>query len=211
MPCTARKNRPERGEHRRRSPGPGQGHPAEPARRPREPVRRSGPLRPARDGRPRPSRSRGASSGRAVRGRRSAPAGGAGGGGLGPPRARGGGVAAGPPRTPRLSWCKDTRTGPWRPRREVAYYVSQVGLTAEAFGRAVRAHWGIENRSHHVRDRILGAEASGIRCQPGIFARLRSFALNILRANGVTNVSEAIYTNALSFECLLAYGLPKTA
>ena len=44
-------------------------------------------------------------------------------------------------RITRLSWCKDTRTGLWRPRREVAYYVSQVALTAEAFGRAVRAHW----------------------------------------------------------------------
>jgi hypothetical protein len=37
---------------------------------------------------------------------------------------------------------------------------------------------------------------------------VRSFALNILRANGVTNVSEAIYTNALSLDSLLAYGQP---
>ncbi len=79
-------------------------------------------------------------------------------------------------------------------------------MTAEAFGRAVRAHWGIENRSHHVRDRILGEDASRIRCRPGVFARLRSFALNILRARGVTNVSEAVYTNALSLDRLLAYG-----
>ena len=113
-------------------------------------------------------------------------------------------------RITRLSWCKDTRTGLWRPRREVAYYVSQIGLTAEAFGRAVRAHWGIENRSHHVRDRILGEDASRIRRRPGVFARLRSFALNILRANGVTNVSEAVYVNALSLDRLLAYGLPRS-
>jgi hypothetical protein len=111
-------------------------------------------------------------------------------------------------RITRLSWCKDTRTGLWRPRREVAYYVSQIGLTAEGFGRAVRAHRGVENRSHHVRDRILGEDASRIRRRPGIFARLRSFALNILRARGVANVSEAIYTDALSLDCLLAYGQP---
>ena len=61
-----------------------------------------------------------------------------------------------------------------------------------------------------MRDRILGEDASRIRCHPGIFARIRSFALNILRAHGVANVSEAIYTNALSLHCLLAYGLPKT-
>ena len=112
-------------------------------------------------------------------------------------------------RITRLSWCKDTRTGLWQPRRETAYYVSQIELTAERFGRAVRAHWGIENRAHHVRDRILGEDASRIRCHPGIFARIRSFALNILRAHGVANVSEAVYINALSLHCLLAYGLPK--
>ena len=111
-------------------------------------------------------------------------------------------------RITRLSWCKDTRTGLWQARREVAYYVSQIGLDAESFGRAVRAHWGIENRSHHVRDRILGEDASRIRRKPGVFARLRSFALNILRAGGVSNVSEAVYTNALSLDRLLAHGLP---
>jgi hypothetical protein len=113
-------------------------------------------------------------------------------------------------RVSRLSWCKDTRTGLWRPRREVAYYVSQVRLDAEDFGRAVRAHWGIENRDHHVRDRVLREDDSRIRHKPGILARLRSFALNILRAGGVGNVSEAVYVNALSLDHLLTYGLPRS-
>jgi predicted transposase YbfD/YdcC len=113
-------------------------------------------------------------------------------------------------RITRLSWCKDTRTGLWQARRETAYYISQIALDAEGFGRAVRAHWGIENRAHHVRDRILGEDASRIRCHPGIFARIRSFALNILRAHGVANVSEAIHTNTLSLDRLLAYGLPRS-
>ncbi len=113
-------------------------------------------------------------------------------------------------RIARLTWCKDTRTGLWRARREVAYYVSQIRLDAASFGRVVRAHWGIENRNHYVRDRILGEDNSRIRRKPGIVARLRSFALNILRAHGVDNVSEALYTNALSFDRLLAYGLPRS-
>jgi hypothetical protein len=116
-------------------------------------------------------------------------------------------------RVSRLSWCKDTRTGLWRPRREVAYHVSQVRLDAASFGRAVRAHWGIENRDRHVRDRVLREvreDDSRIRRKPGVFARLRSFALDILRAGGVSNVSEAVYTNALSLDRLLAYGLPKS-
>ncbi|MCW2242498.1 hypothetical protein [Azospirillum canadense] len=37
-------------------------------------------------------------------------------------------------------------------------------------------------------------------------SRLRSFALNILRANGVKNVRQALCTNALSFDRLLALG-----
>jgi hypothetical protein len=36
------------------------------------------------------------------------------------------------------------------------------------------------------------------------------FALNILRANRVSNVSEAVYVNALSFDRLLAHGLPRS-
>src|SRR3954464_933817 len=113
-------------------------------------------------------------------------------------------------RVSRLSWCKDTRAGLWRPRREVAYYVSQIPLDAAGCGRAVRAHWGIENRDHHVRDRVLREDDSRIRRKPGVFARLRSFALNILRAGGVGNVSEAVYVNALSLDRLLAYGLPRS-
>jgi hypothetical protein len=113
-------------------------------------------------------------------------------------------------RVARLSWCKDTRAGLWRPRREVAYCLSQLRLDAAGFGRAVRAHWGIENRDHHVRDRVLREDDSRIRRKPGVFARLRSFALNILRADGVGNVSEAVYVNALSLDRLLAYGLPRS-
>jgi predicted transposase YbfD/YdcC len=113
-------------------------------------------------------------------------------------------------RVTRLTWRKDTRTGLWARGEEVAFYACQIRLDAATFGRAVRAHWGIENRDHHVRDRTLGEDASRIRRKPGIFARLRSFALNILRAGGVGNVSEAVYVNALSLDRLLAYGLPRS-
>jgi predicted transposase YbfD/YdcC len=94
-------------------------------------------------------------------------------------------------RITRLTWRKDTRSGLWTAREEVGFYVSQARLDAASFGQAVRAHWGIENRDHYVRDRILREDDSRIRRKPGIFARIRSFALNILRATGITNVSEA--------------------
>jgi predicted amino acid-binding ACT domain protein len=52
----------------------------------------------------------------------------------------------------------------------------------------------------------LGEDASRIRTRPGVMARIRSVALNILRANGVQNISQALYNNALSLDMLLALG-----
>ena len=66
--------------------------------------------------------------------------------------------------------------------------------------------WDIENRAHYVRDVTLGEDASRIRTRPGMMARIRSVALNVLRANGVQNVSLALYANAVSFDHLLALG-----
>ena len=110
-------------------------------------------------------------------------------------------------RISRLTWMKDTRSGLWTARKDVAYYACQIRLDAPTFACAVRDHWGIENRDHHVRDRILREDDSRIRRKPGLFARLRSFALNILRANGVANFSQALYANALSLNHLIAYGI----
>ena len=107
-------------------------------------------------------------------------------------------------RITRLTWVKDTRTGFWQARDDVAYYAGQSRRAAISFARAVRTHWGIENRDHHVRDRILGEDDRRTRRKPGMVARLRSFALNILQANGVSNVRQALYANALSLDRLLA-------
>ncbi len=99
----------------------------------------------------------------------------------------------------------DTRQKDWAPRQKTAYYVSTAPLSAAAAAHAARAHWSIENRLHYVRDVTLGEDASRIRCNPGLFALLRSFALNLLRFNGVTNISLGLYDNALNFDRLLAY------
>ncbi len=53
---------------------------------------------------------------------------------------------------------------------------------------------------------ILGEDASRIRARSDIMARIRSIALSVLRANGVQNVSLALYANAVSFAQLLALG-----
>ena len=54
--------------------------------------------------------------------------------------------------------------------------------------------------------KTLGEDASRIRTRPGVMVRIRSGAINILRANGVQNISPALYVNAVSFDQLLALG-----
>ena len=85
---------------------------------------------------------------------------------------------------------RSASTGLWRDTSETALFVSDVVLPAAQCAKAIRGHWHIENRSHYVRDGSFAEDASRIRCNPGIFARLRSFAANILRFNGIHNVSD---------------------
>lgn len=110
-------------------------------------------------------------------------------------------------RVTRRTWRKNTKTGLWDQTRETAFYASQISLSATAIGAAIRQHWGIENRSHYVRDVTFGEDQSRIRTKPAHFARLRSFALNILRANGTSNVSQELYRNALNPHHALSYDL----
>jgi hypothetical protein len=53
--------------------------------------------------------------------------------------------------------------------------------SAREAANAIRAHWAIENREHYVSDSSFAENASRIRKNAGIFARIRSFAVNILR------------------------------
>jgi predicted transposase YbfD/YdcC len=98
-----------------------------------------------------------------------------------------------------------TATGLWKSREETAIYVSSVMLPAATFASAIRNHWAIENKNHWVRDVTLAEDASRIRINPGVMARLRSQALNIARANGVENVAKALWSAALDPEISLSY------
>ena len=99
----------------------------------------------------------------------------------------------------------DTQTKRWEPSDETSFYVSTTVLSAEAFCVGIRGHWGIENRDHHVRDVTLGEDQSRIRTNPHIFGKLRSFALNILRANHVANVSLELFNNCMNLNRVLNY------
>src|SRR3954447_5435607 len=96
-------------------------------------------------------------------------------------------------------------TGAWAASEETALYASAVMLPAATFANAIRNHWAIENRSHYVRDVTLAEDASRIRINPGIMARLRSYVLNIARANGAENIAQALWIAAIDPTVSLSY------
>lgn len=108
-------------------------------------------------------------------------------------------------RVSRLTWHKDTKSGSWLQTEEMSFYACHTKISAATAGSAIRNHWGIENRNHYVRDVSFFEDNSRIRTKPGNFARFRTFALNILRANGTTNVSRELYINALNPMHALSY------
>ncbi len=67
---------------------------------------------------------------------------------------------------------------------ETRYYISSARLTAEAAGRAVRGHWGIENRLHWMLYVNFKEDQSRLRKGFGVrnMAVVRHFALNLVRA-----------------------------
>jgi len=89
------------------------------------------------------------------------------------------------------------RTSLWNASRETALYLSNRPVLAGQAADAVRKHWGIENKQHYTRDVTLREDASRIRRNPGIFARLRSFAYNILRFNQSDTIAQDRYAAAL--------------
>lgn len=88
-------------------------------------------------------------------------------------------------------------TGSWKLSMETSFYLSSRAIDASRAAEAVRQHWHIENKSHHTRDVTMREDASRIRKNPGIFARLRSFGYNILRFNQSDTIAQDRYAAAL--------------
>jgi hypothetical protein len=101
------------------------------------------------------------------------------------------------------------------PTREVAYAIT--GVPAGCAGPATllgwwRGHWGIENRSHYVRDVTMGEDASriGSGAAPQVMAGFRNAAIGFLRCRGIVNVAEALRRNAAQVRpLLLSLGIVK--
>ena len=96
------------------------------------------------------------------------------------------------------SVCKRQPGAWWRYETtvEISWYVTnRVHRRVAFYAKAIRGHWGTENHNHRVRDGSMGEDASKIRINPGIAARLKSFALNLGRANGIDNIQHGFWLN----------------
>lgn len=92
---------------------------------------------------------------------------------------------------------------------EVAYAITSVPrqqADAALLLQWNRGHWGIENRSHYVRDVTLGEDASQINkgASPRVLASLRNAVVTYLRHDGASNIAAALRANAYQVHKILA-------
>jgi predicted transposase YbfD/YdcC len=97
----------------------------------------------------------------------------------------------------RSTHVRQPATGLWKLSSETSFYLSGRPIDANLAAHAIREHWGIENKSHYTRDVTFREDASRIRTNPGIVARLRSIAYNILRCNQSDSIPQDRFATAL--------------
>lgn len=77
---------------------------------------------------------------------------------------------------------------------EESFYISSTNMSAKEYNFGIRAHWGIENSLHYVKDVTFGEDASLIRTgnAPTNFSIIRNIAVNVLRREHFISFPQAI-------------------
>ncbi len=80
------------------------------------------------------------------------------------------------------------------PYFERHYYITSWTAQADALQARIRAHWGIENSLHWVKDVVLGEDRSSICSRPAaaLMALIRNLAITLFRRAGWHSITEAI-------------------
>jgi predicted transposase YbfD/YdcC len=111
----------------------------------------------------------------------------------------------------RRSQMRNPATSTWETSQETSIYLTNRIISAKDAHQLVRAHWGIENKNHYIRDVSAGScgsfaeDAHKIKRQPFNFAILRSFALNFFSYNKFENFKEQRYAFSLDWTKLYSY------
>ena len=88
---------------------------------------------------------------------------------------------------------KDLNTG--EEKHKIHYGITSLSpkeASAERLLSLRRGHWSIENKSHWMRDTLLGEDTSPVRCGaiPQVMAALRNTALSVFRFTGATRIAD---------------------
>lgn len=85
-----------------------------------------------------------------------------------------------------------TRKG--EPYQECSYYITSWTETADRLQERIRAHWGIENPLHWVKDVVLGEDQSSIAAKSSatLMAVIRNLAITLFRRAGHASITAAI-------------------
>ncbi|MEP0914888.1 ISAs1 family transposase [Leptolyngbya sp. GB1-A1] len=78
--------------------------------------------------------------------------------------------------------------------QEQRYYMTSWTQSAEALQTRIRAHWGIENPLHWVKDVVLGEDQSSIATKPAaaLMAVIRNLVITVFRRAGHGSITAAI-------------------
>jgi hypothetical protein len=111
-------------------------------------------------------------------------------------------------------WVREKKSG--KERQEVVYGITSLPLPQAGAGALLavtRGHWGIENRTHWVRDVTFDEDRSQARCGsiPQLLAAVRNVAMSLLRLAGHQNIAAGTrYYAARPWEALALLGIPST-
>lgn len=74
------------------------------------------------------------------------------------------------------------------------YITSRTEQSAQYYADKIRGHWGIENKSHWVKDVIMNEDSSGIKnlARSTIMSSVRCLIQNIYRLNNYPSIKYAI-------------------
>jgi len=102
-----------------------------------------------------------------------------------------------------------TRGG--QPYSEHRYYITSWTDKADALQARIRAHWGIENPLHWVKDVVLGEDYSSIAAPRAatLMALIRNLVITLFRRAGYASITTAIdlFSNDLN-QLLPLLGFP---
>jgi hypothetical protein len=90
-----------------------------------------------------------------------------------------------------------------RPAVSRRYYIINRVINIYELASCIRDHWFVENKLHYVKDHTIREDFTVKRVNPYIFSICIDAALNIMRHEGVTNISEETHLNCMDFDGMM--------